>query len=225
MLKNRKSIYSLIITGLLTTSVLFSCKCDANADKSVIEDISNVETTDLQSAGTASLVSITGTLDEYGNFIRSIGDMVDVSLPNGTEINIGSESTEANLVAKLSDDAYQVGKTDWITLDRTSFETGKAILTPDSEVQLKNLAAVLDAYPDSTIKIGGYTDNTGSVDANIKVSTERAATVVTKLSELGLDASRLKSEGFGPEFPICEANDTAECQAQNRRVDIRISAK
>ncbi len=48
---------------------------------------------------------------------------------------------------------------------------------------------------------------------------------MNELVKLGVNASNIKAEGYGPEHPICPANDTPVCQAQNRRVDIRITNK
>ena len=73
--------------------------------------------------------------------------------------------------------------------------------------------------------MGGYTDNTGSADANIKISGERAKVAADELVKLGVAAANVESEGYGPEHPVCAANDTPECKAQNRRVDIRVKAK
>ena len=35
----------------------------------------------------------------------------------------------------------------------------------------------------------------------------------------------IASEGYGSDHPVCAANDTPECKAQNRRVDIRVTKK
>ena len=48
---------------------------------------------------------------------------------------------------------------------------------------------------------------------------------MTELSKLGVPVAQMAAEGYGPEFPVCAANDTPLCQAQNRRVDIRVKSK
>ena len=101
----------------------------------------------------------------------------------------------------------------------------KSELTEKSKEQVDNIAKILKDFPKATIKLGGYTDNTGSVDANNKISAERANFVKNELVKAGIAASRISAEGYGPQHPICAANDTKECQAQNRRVDIRVTNK
>ena len=49
--------------------------------------------------------------------------------------------------------------------------------------------------------------------------------MVAALIEAGIAKERLEAEGYGPEFPVCAANDTPECKAQNRRIAVRVTAK
>lgn len=168
-----------------------------------------------------------GSLDSLGNFIYHVGDMQTIDI-NGTALSVGANSTEAKLFAFLSNKEAHVDTVDktkgWISLDRVYFENGKSVLTKESEQQLKNIALILKAYPTAMVKIGGYTDNTGSEATNVKVSGERAAVALKALTNHGVIAANLKSEGYGPMHPIA-SNDTPEGRAQNRRVDIRITKK
>ena len=61
-----------------------------------------------------------------------------------------------------------------------------------------------------------------NADSNMKLSNLRAQTAKLKLLEMGISGDRIEAEGYGPPFPICEANDTDECKAQNRRIDVRV---
>jgi outer membrane protein OmpA-like peptidoglycan-associated protein len=110
-------------------------------------------------------------------------------------------------------------------MDRLYFETGKSILKASSQEQLKNMAAILKANPSVELKLGGYTDNSGDSLNNVKLSAERAESAKAELVKLGVASSRLTAEGYGPQFPVCAANDTKECKAQNRRIDVRVSKK
>lgn len=174
--------------------------------------------------------AVMGSFDSVsGNFIYNVGDNQEISLADGSKLTVGKNSTEAKLFNFLSDANVSVDTADktkgWITLDRVYFQTGKDDLTPESETQLKNIAAILANYPNAKIKLGGYTDNTGSADANKKVSGDRAKAAADKLVSFGVVAANVASEGYGPEHPVCEANDTPECRAKNRRVDVRVAAK
>ena len=167
-------------------------------------------------------------LDASGNYIYNVGDLIDINLPDGTVLHIGQNSTENKLFTMLQDAGFTVNtdkSQDWVTLDRVYFNTGSDELTANSKVQLDNIAKILTAFPTAEVKLGGYTDNTGSQEINQPLSEGRAKSVLNDISNAGIAANRLSSEGYGSEHPICPANDTDICKAQNRRVDIRITKK
>ena len=174
------------------------------------------------------VVVIDGMLNADGNFEYNVGDLFQLSLFDNTMLEVGKNSSEAHLVKLIEDKSLTTPeqfKENWITLDRTYFKTGSDELTEGSEQQLKNIVAILKAYPKAAIRLGGYTDNTGSAEGNLKLSERRANSVLNKLVALGANKAQLSAQGYGQEHPICEANDTDECKAKNRRIDIRLTAK
>lgn len=108
-----------------------------------------------------------------------------------------------------------------IVLNNVFFETNKWDLKPESMVELNKLADLLKANPDKKIEIGGHTDNVGSDEANMTLSNNRAASVVTYLVKQGIDASRLTSKGYGETLPVA-SNETDEGRAKNRRTEFKI---
>ena len=84
--------------------------------------------------------------------------------------------------------------------------------------------AILKAYPKVKLKMGGYTDSRGNAAMNKKLSAERSRSVMDKVVGVGIAASRFESEGYGAEHPVA-SNDTPEGRQQNRRVDVRVTAK
>jgi len=95
---------------------------------------------------------------------------------------------------------------------------------PSSMEQLKNVAAILKAYPKVALKIGGYKDNIGDPAANLELSRRRAENTRTELVTLGIDAKRLEAEGYGDKHPVAD-NSTEEGRQKNRRIDVRVTAK
>jgi OmpA-OmpF porin, OOP family len=181
----------------------------------------------MEAAETVPVAESAGSLDSLGNYIYNLGEMNTIDL-KGITLSVGKNSTEYKVYDFLSNPEIHVDSIDktkgWISLDRVYFEKGKAILTKESQSQIENLAVILKAYPKATVKLGGYTDNTGSEAINVKVSGERATAALKALVKEGIDAKRLKAEGYGPAHPIA-TNDTPEGMAQNRRVDLRITNK
>lgn len=161
---------------------------------------------------------------EASQALDALGKFFSKKLPNGVELSIPEFGVENKLIAFIEDAQLPVDDKTWFSFDRLTFETGKATLKPESQEQLKNIAEILKAYPKVSIKLGGYTDNTGDPQANLKLSQQRADTVKADLVKLGIDASRLEAEGYGQEHPVAD-NSTEEGRAQNRRIDMRVTAK
>ena len=148
------------------------------------------------------------------------------TLSSGDAVTGNPYGIEALLVEFIENPGQSVDKTAWFNFDRLTFKTASPDLDMEhSKEQLKNVAEILKAYPKVKLKIGGYTDNSGKKEANLKLSTARAKSVTAKLVEMGIPANRLTPEGYGDQHPECAANDTEECKAQNRRIAVRVMAK
>jgi outer membrane protein OmpA-like peptidoglycan-associated protein len=100
-----------------------------------------------------------------------------------------------------------------------NFDFAKATLKPDAAPVIAQVVDLLKRNPDLKVSIDGDTDNIGSHDYNMKLSQDRAASVLAAIIAAGIDGSRLKSAGYGPDKPIA-TNDTDEGRARNRRVEL-----
>ena len=156
--------------------------------------------------------------------IKNLGAKLDKALSSGVTLNIPENGIENNLLKFIENKDQAIDKKAWFDFDRLTFETGKSTLKPESTEQLKNIAEILKAFSNVNIKLGGYTDNTGDANANLKLSGERASTVKAELINLGITDARLESEGYGQENPV-STNDTEEGRAANRRISIRVTKK
>lgn len=100
------------------------------------------------------------------------------------------------------------------------FDTAKATLKPESKPALEEIAKMLKNKTGLKLHVVGHTDNTGGMAMNMKLSADRAASVVTALSTVhGIAASRLEAHGVGPLAPVA-TNNTEDGRAKNRRVDL-----
>ncbi|RPJ08530.1 MAG: OmpA family protein [Deltaproteobacteria bacterium] len=100
------------------------------------------------------------------------------------------------------------------------FDTGKSVIKPESEAALKEIAKLLKGNAGLKVHIVGHTDNVGGIEANMKLSQDRANAVVQALvGKHGIPATRLKAQGVGPFAPVA-SNDTDEGKAKNRRVEL-----
>ena len=103
------------------------------------------------------------------------------------------------------------------------FNIDKSTLTSTATANLDKLVPVFNEYRDTDIQIFGYTDNTGSVEHNLKLSEQRAASVKSYLVSKGIASSRITTTGMGIADPIA-TNETTDGRAQNRRVEFAITA-
>jgi len=102
------------------------------------------------------------------------------------------------------------------------FETGKAVIKPESEPVLDQLKAFLELKKQiSLVRIEGHTDNVGAAKDNLKLSGDRALAVKNWLINKGIDGKRLISVGFGDTKPVAD-NSKDEGRAQNRRTEFII---
>ena len=99
------------------------------------------------------------------------------------------------------------------------FDTAKSLIKPESKPTLDEIVKLLSQNAKLKLFVIGHTDSDGSVESNMKLSSDRAASVVKALGENGIQGTRLKSAGVGPYCPV-ETNRTDEGKAKNRRVEL-----
>ena len=96
-------------------------------------------------------------------------------------------------------------------------------LGTDAKASLDKFASSLLSNPQTDVQIYGHTDNIGTRAANEKVSAARATEVKNYLTNAGVPTARLTSQGLAYDYPVA-SNDTEAGRAQNRRVEIYITA-
>ena len=118
--------------------------------------------------------------------------------------------------AAMGKDIAATGKT---VIYGIYFDTGAAVVKPESEPALTEMTKLLKNSPNLKAYIVGHTDNAGTLELNLKLSADRADSVVKALIAHGIASGRLKAAGVGPYCPI-GPNSSEEGRAQNRRVEL-----
>lgn len=108
-----------------------------------------------------------------------------------------------------------------VVLKNIFFETDRFDLTVLSNSELNRLKHFMLQNKGLRIAIEGHTDNRGDKSRNLILSKKRAESVSNWLINNGIDAGRIKSEGFGDTRPIGD-NQTESGRALNRRTAFRI---
>lgn len=117
-----------------------------------------------------------------------------------------------------SDMLDAINKNGFIALD-IHFDTGKSTIKPESEPIIEQIVKLLKENSDLKLSVEGHTDNVGDAKSNLKLSDDRAKSVVAALTKSGVAASRLSAAGFGQDRPVAD-NRSEEGRAKNRRVEL-----
>lgn len=207
---------------LLALAAWFLWKqCDKNTtDSKVVTDSTAVVSDSSAVAVPADSATVTGTSAKTDS---------DIDL-NGVAIKGYKGGFEDGMINFLKSGEYKNAADDaalkdkWFTFDKVNFKIGSSKdLEAGSQVQLDNLLAILKAYPDAKIKVGGYTDKTGVEADNVKLSQARADFIKTWLAGKGVGAQVLTAEGYGSKFATVAKEATNEERAIDRKMAIRFA--
>jgi len=136
-----------------------------------------------------------------------------------TQDIIEEDTPEIGLVtAELIDKG--ISESGHIALNGVYFDTGRSSIRSESKEALKNIAQYLKNHPNRKFLIVGHTDNTGNMEANFKLSLDRAQAVMNELIQnFNIDPTQLKAFGNGSTSPVA-SNATEAGRTKNRRVEI-----
>lgn len=116
--------------------------------------------------------------------------------------------------------ASAIGASGHIALYGIYFDTDSAVLKPESDPTLAEIAALLQSQATLKIFVVGHTDSQGAYDYNMGLSEKRARAVADALStRYGIAKDRLRPAGVGLLSPV-ETNETEAGRAKNRRVEL-----
>ena len=105
-----------------------------------------------------------------------------------------------------------------------TFETDNYHVKSSFYPVLNSVSTVLTKYYDTTLKITGHTDSTGTAAYNQELSEKRAQSVSDYLASKGIARQRLYAQGMGKSQPIAD-NESPAGRAKNRRVELYVLPK
>lgn len=129
-------------------------------------------------------------------------------------------SMEQSVVVSAEQIAKSMGDEGKVVFYGIYFDTDKATLKQESNPTLAEMAKWLNSNANGKVFIVGHTDMQGPLERNMKLSQERAASVISALSKgHGIKADRLTADGVGPLAPVA-SNLNEAGRAKNRRVEM-----
>ncbi len=130
------------------------------------------------------------------------------------------EIMKQEIVADANAMGNDINNTGHVSVYGIFFDTGKAEIKPESDEAIAQISTLLKSNESLKLYVVGHTDNVGTIDANMKLSKDRADAVVNSLvTKYGIPSARLKSYGVASLVPVA-SNDTDEGKAKNRRVEL-----
>jgi OmpA-OmpF porin, OOP family len=178
---------------------------------------------------TAVVEAPKATIGADGLVSYDLGALGDLDLPGGVKLTgvhaNGFENTLVNFIKTGTVDTVNKGA-NWFNLHDVQFVSGKTTYaTPKAMAQIKNVGAILKAYPNVVIKVGGNTDVSGNAAANIALSQSRAEQVMKDILANGAGAGQIKeAKGYGSEFATAAAGDKAG-MAADRKTTAKVASK
>jgi OmpA-OmpF porin, OOP family len=109
-----------------------------------------------------------------------------------------------------------------LILEQILFEKNSAKILPASDGILEAVATTLKDHPEfDLLEVQGHADERGNPTHNLKLTKDRAASVVGALTSRGVAESRLRPMGYGKYCPV-DAGHNADAWDKNRRVEFKI---
>ncbi len=232
-----KWLLPLILIGALAAGAYYMFKdgCNKPDDAATVTTGGDTATAKTNTEGmattTTTIVEPTKIMVDSVTGVVSyeLGALGDLELPGGVKLTgvaaNGFENTLVNFLKNGTIDTVDK-KANWFNIHDVQFVSGKTeYATPKAMAQVKNVAAILKAYPNAVLKIGGYTDASGDATKNKALSQARANQLMKDIIANGAGATQIKEAvGYGSEFATAAVGDK-EGMAKDRRTAAKVSAK
>ncbi|HEX4170796.1 MAG TPA: OmpA family protein [Bryobacteraceae bacterium] len=111
-----------------------------------------------------------------------------------------------------------------VNMQDVLFDTGKYTLKVPAQLALARISGIVLSHPGLNLQVEGYTDSTGTMELNQKLSEQRANAVRDFLMQQGINTNAMTAMGYGENYPVA-SNDSAAGRKLNRRVELVISGE
>ncbi|MBP6430879.1 MAG: DUF937 domain-containing protein [Ferruginibacter sp.] len=232
-----KFLLPLLLLGALAAGVWYFTKdgCGKSGTATTgdghdtIHNTSGTTTTGTEGTTNTTVTMPAVTIDSVSGLVSyDLGAPMDLELPGGVKLagvaTNGFENTLVNFIKTGTIDTVNKAA-NWFDLHNVQFISGKTEYTGTAAAQVKNAGAILKAYPNVKIKIGGYTDASGDAAKNKALSQSRASKVKADIIAAGAKADQIvEAVGYGSEFAKAATTDKVG-MARDRKVACKVAVK
>lgn len=217
------SIWKWLLPLLLALAIAIFLWKRCDSDK---KDVVVTDTADTMVVADGATTDTLATADNTTTMTK-VDEDIDL---NGVALKGYKGGMEDSMITFLKSGNYKNAADDaalkdtWYTFDKVNFKIGSSSeLEAGSQIQMDNLLAILKAFPEAKIKVGGYTDKTGDEAKNVSLSKARAEYIKKWLTDKGVGAQVLDAEGYGSKFATVDATATNEERAVDRKMAVRFA--
>ena len=107
--------------------------------------------------------------------------------------------------------------------EKIFFDLDKDEIRDDQRATLDAKVPILNANPNTRIRVGGHADDRGSDEYNLALSQRRAAAAKRYLVSRGIAEARIETVGFGEERPAAQG-ENEDAWSKNRRDEFEVTA-
>lgn len=145
--------------------------------------------------------------------VRSYNNMYRLNI-------VEREAMKQEITANAEAMGNDINNTGHVAVYGIFFDSGKAEIKPESDLAIEEISKLLLGNAVLKLYVVGHTDNSGTIETNMKLSKDRADAVANSLvTKYGIPAARLKAYGVASLSPVA-SNDNEEGKAKNRRVEL-----
>jgi OOP family OmpA-OmpF porin len=146
---------------------------------------------------------------------------VDDACPNDPEDKDGNEDQDGCPEEEPKGPVIIQGN-EILIFEKVQFATGSAKILPASDSILDAVSKTLKEHPEFTlVEVQGHADSRADDKYNLNLTKQRAKAVMDALVKRGVEASRIRSMGFGEYCPQ-DPEENEKAWETNRRVEFKI---
>ena len=102
-----------------------------------------------------------------------------------------------------------------------SFDLNQSSIKLDAAIELNRVIGILMKYPNLKIEIKSHTDSRAPSDYNMKLSNERAKTVIDYIVSNGIDSGRVSGRGYGETQLLNNCSKGVKCSEAEHQINRR----
>nr|WP_294788206.1 OmpA family protein [uncultured Flavobacterium sp.] len=152
--------------------------------------------------------------------VTAVKDYYDMDEKTFASTNEANLELALNLDLGSSEFVYVRGKL-MIKINPIYFDLDKSFIRPDAQLELERVVRIMQKYPKLKIDLGSHTDSRANDSYNLALSNRRAKSSKNWIVSQGINASRIKAEGYGETELVNKCSNGVICSETDHQLNRR----